>query len=102
VTDGRLAEANVERRTPNDRSGCSFVVLLIIYAQNLHGAGGWIEGARFGGLIGMFMVFAHVAHNYVNLNIGPKLAAEMASAELLQWTLVGIVIGTIYKPVASS
>ena len=80
----------------------AIVVLSIIYVQTVHGNTRWIEGARFGALVGTFMVFAHVAHNYVNLNIGPKLAVEMAIAELLQWTLVGTVIGAIYKPVLSS
>ena len=45
------------------------------------------------------MMFAHVAHNYVNLNIGRKLALEMAAAELVQWTIVGLVIGLVYKSI---
>jgi len=45
-------------------------------------------------------MFAHMAHNYVNPNIGPKLALEMAVAELVQWTVVGLVIGMLYRPIA--
>ena len=61
---------------------------------------GW-EGARFGALIGIFVVCAFVLHNYVNLNIGLKLALGQAAAYFVQWTIVGIVIGLIYKPLAT-
>jgi hypothetical protein len=59
------------------------------------------DGARFGVLIGIFVVCAFVLHNYVNLNIGLKLALGQAAAYFLQWTIIGIVIGLIYKPVAT-
>jgi hypothetical protein len=77
----------------------AIVVLTIVYARGASPDAGFAEGARFGALIGTFMMFAHVAHNYVNLNIGRKLACEMAAAELVQWTLVGIVIGLIYRSI---
>jgi hypothetical protein len=78
----------------------AIVVLTIVYARSGSPDAGFAEGGRFGVLIGTFMMFAHVAHNYVNLNIGRKLAFEMAAAELVQWTLVGIVIGLIYRSIA--
>jgi hypothetical protein len=34
----------------------------------------------------------------VNLNIGLKLTLEQALAYFIQWTLVGLVIGLIYRP----
>ena len=80
----------------------AILLLCIIYTQTLGVSAGWVAGTRFGALVGTFMVFAHVAHNFVNLSIGPKLAIEMAIAELLQWTIVGLVIGAIYRPVMSS
>ena len=82
----------------------SFVAILvvaIIFAMIHHGGSGITEGARFGALIGIFVVCAFVLHNYVNLNIGLKLALEQAVAYFLQWTIVGIVIGLIYKPLAT-
>jgi hypothetical protein len=42
-----------------------------------------------------------VLHNYVNLNIGLKLALGQAVVYFVQWTIVGIVIGLIYKPLAT-
>ena len=78
------------------------IILTIIYAQSSHANAGWAAGARFGALVGAFMVFAHVVHNYVNFNIGAKLAIEIGIAELLQWTIVGAIVGGIYRSVAPS
>jgi hypothetical protein len=79
----------------------SILVVAIIFAMIQHGGSGVAEGARFGVLIGIFVVCACVLHNYVNLNIGLKLALGQAAAYFVQWTVVGIVIGLIYKPVAT-
>ena len=75
----------------------AIIVLTILYARSMDPNRGWGGGAQFGALVGVFMMFAHVAHNYVNLNIGRKLALEMAAAELVQWALVGAVIGLLYR-----
>jgi hypothetical protein len=79
----------------------AILVAAIIFAMIHHGGSGVMEGARFGVLIGLFVVFAFVLHNYVNLNIGLKLALGQAAAYFVQWTVVGIVIGLIYKPIAT-
>jgi hypothetical protein len=65
------------------------------------GGSGIVEGARFGALIGVFAICSFVVHNYVNLNIGLKLALMQAAAYFVQWTIIGIVIGLIYKPLAT-
>jgi hypothetical protein len=36
----------------------------------------------------------------VNLNIGLKLALGQSVAYFAQWTIIGMVIGLIYKPLA--
>jgi hypothetical protein len=79
----------------------SILVGAIIFAMIHQGGSGITEGARFGVLIGIFVVCASVLHNYVNLNIGLKLALGQAVAYFLQWTIIGIVIGLIYKPLAT-
>ena len=56
-----------------------------------------MEGARFGALIGVFVICGFVLHNYVNLQIGIKLALEQAVAYFIQWIIVGTVIGLIDK-----
>ncbi len=84
--------------------GATFLAILvvaIIFAMIHQGGSGTMEGARLGVLIGIFVVCALVLHNYVNLNIGLKLALEQAAAYFVQWTIVGIVIGLIYKPLAT-
>jgi hypothetical protein len=81
----------------------SFLAILIVavlFAMIHHRGAGLMEGARFGVLIGLFVVCGFVLHNYVNFNIGLKLAVGQAIAYFLQWTIVGIVIGLIYRPVA--
>jgi hypothetical protein len=79
----------------------AILVVAIIFAMIHQGGSGTTEGARFGVLIGIFVVCAFVLHNYVNLNIGLKLALMQAGAYFVQWTVVGIVIGLIYKPLAT-
>ncbi len=79
----------------------SILVAAMIFAMNHQGGSGAAEGARFGVLIGIFVVCAFVLHNYVNLNIGLKLALMQAAAYFVQWTIIGIVIGLIYKPLAT-
>ena len=71
------------------------------FRNDTSGRIGHYEGARFGVLIGIFVVCASVLHNYVNLNIGLKLALGQAVAYFVQWTIIGIVIGLIYKPLAT-
>jgi hypothetical protein len=75
----------------------SMVTLSVLYALVYRGGRGVAEGARFGMLIGVFAIGSFVLHNYVNLNIGLKLTVEQAVAYFVQWTIVGIVIGLIYK-----
>ena len=61
-----------------------------------------MEGLRFGALIGIFIVFAVVADEYVTLNIGARLAAFMALGRFIGWLVTGLVIGLVYKPVTPS
>ena len=79
----------------------AILIVAIIFAMIPQGGSGITEGARFGVLIGVFVVSGFVLHNYVNLNIGPKLALGQAVAYFVQWTIVGMVIGLIYKPLAT-
>ena len=75
----------------------AILVVAIIFAMTHQGGSNTAAGARVGILIGIFAI-CNVLHNYVNLNIGLKLALGQSVAYFLQWTIVGIVIGLIYKP----
>jgi hypothetical protein len=76
----------------------AMLVLAVIYAMLYQGGSGVVEGTRFGALIGVFAVCAFVLHNYVNLNIGLKLTLEQAAVYFVEWMVVGLVIGLIYRP----
>lgn len=76
-------------------------VVALIYARLCSGRNSLFEGARLGALIGAFVVFVFVGTNYVVLNIGGKLALDLAVGALLQWILVGIIIGVIYRPLSA-
>jgi hypothetical protein len=76
----------------------AMVVLAVIYAMLYKGGSGVTEGAQFGALIGIFAICAFVVHNYVNLNIGLKLTLQQGTAYFVEWVVVGIVIGLIYRP----
>ena len=76
----------------------SMVVLAVLYAMTCRGRSGIKEGAVFGGLIGLYAICSFVLHNYVNLNIGLTITVDSAIAYMVEWTVVGIVIGVIYKP----
>ena len=76
----------------------SILALSMLYAIAYRGGSGAIEGARFGVLIGVFAIGAFVVHNYVNLNIGLSLTLQQAAAYFVEWTVTGLVIGLIYRP----
>jgi hypothetical protein len=75
-------------------------VLAVLYSMVYRGGSGIADGARFGLLIGLFVVCAFVLHNYMLLNIGLRLTLMQAVAYFIQWTVVGTVIGLLYKPFA--
>jgi hypothetical protein len=79
----------------------AILVAAILFAMMHPGGSGPAAGARFGALLGVFVVCGFVLHNYVNLNIGLKLTLWQAAVYFLQWIIVGIVVALIYKPIAA-
>lgn len=76
----------------------SIVVLAVLYAMVYRGGSGLAAGTLFGALIGLFAVCSFVLHNYANLNIGLRITLFSAVAFMLEWTIVGIVLGLVYRP----
>jgi hypothetical protein len=74
----------------------------IIYAKGYEGGSGVAEGARFGFLLGVFVVFAFAGVNYAVLIINKKLAVMTAAAGFVEWLAIGTVIGLVYKPAAAA
>ena len=75
----------------------AITALAVLYALIYRSGFGLYEGARFGVIVGVFVISAFVMHNYVNLNIGARLAVVQSIAYFIQWALVGVVIGAIYR-----
>jgi hypothetical protein len=81
-----------------------FIAILVfatIYARGYQGGRGLAAGALMGLLFGVFIAGAFVAVNYGTINISGKLALELAASALVEWTIVGIVIGLLYRPSAA-
>ena len=83
-------------------AGILFAMLVAsyLYAKGYEGGNGLQEGMRFGVLIGLVMVGYVAGVNNAIMNIGRRMAAAYALAGLVEWVVVGMVIGFIYHPVA--
>jgi hypothetical protein len=69
----------------------------VLFAR-LHPDGAGVEaGVRFGVLIATFVLGALVIHNYMNLNVGWRIAAWQGAVYSLEWIAVGAVIGLVYR-----
>lgn len=82
-----------------------FIAILVfaaVYAKSYEAGCGSGQGARLGVLFGILMPGAFVAVNYTTINISGKLALELAASELIEWTLVGIVVRLVYKPAVTA
>ena len=78
------------------------IVAAAIYAKGYEGGSGAGEGARFGFLLAVFVVFVFTGVNYATLNIGRRITVMLAAAGFLEWWGAGIVIGLIYKADAAA
>lgn len=58
---------------------------------------GSLSGAQFGALIGVFAAGAFTIHNYVDLNIGWRLAGIQTGAYLVEWIVVGLIIARVVR-----
>jgi hypothetical protein len=69
-----------------------------IYAKGYEGGSGMAEGVRFGAVLAFFVAVLTASVAYGTLNIGRKLTLGLLVAGLVEWLIVGIVIGLVYKP----
>ena len=44
------------------------------------------------------IVFLFAGVNYATLNIGRRISLQLATAGFVEWVLVCVVIGAVYKP----
>ena len=73
-----------------------------IYAKGYEGKGGIAEGVRFGLLVGIFSAGYFNIANSATINYGLKLAAVMSVAGIVEWLVVGVTIGLLYKPAVAA
>ncbi|HEY6248933.1 MAG TPA: hypothetical protein VI685_03170 [Candidatus Angelobacter sp.] len=76
-------------------------VMAVIYAKVYAAPGavsGATSGAFFGLLVGIFAACIHPISNFVTMNIDTRLGLETSASCLVQWILVGVIIGLLYKP----
>jgi hypothetical protein len=76
----------------------SISVMSVLYAMAYKPGSGLASGVIFGVLFSLFYLGSFVLHNYANLNIGLRLTVFSAVAFILEWTVVGIVLGLVYRP----
>jgi len=76
----------------------SISIMAVLYAMAYRPGSGLPSGVIFGILFSLFYLGSFVLHNYANLNIGLRITVFSAVAFMLEWTVVGVVIGLIYRP----
>jgi hypothetical protein len=76
----------------------SISIMAVLYAMSYRPGSGLAAGAIFGVLFGLFYLGSFVLHNYANLNIGLRLTVFSAIAFMLEWVVVGVVLGLVYRP----
>ena len=77
-------------------------VAAYLYAKGYEGGNGMQEGMRFGVLIGLLMVGYVAGVDYAIMRIGKRMALYLGLAGLVEWVVVGTVIGLVYKPAAAA
>jgi hypothetical protein len=80
----------------------AFFALAYIFAKGHEGGNGVAEGVRFGLVLGLFTFGAISVGNYCVLNVGRKIAVEMAVAGFVEAIIIGVVLGLVYQPAARS
>src|SRR5262245_7129472 len=73
-----------------------------IYAKGYEGGSGVAEGVRFGAAIGIFTGVYFGGVSWSVLHIGRDLGPILIVVGVIEWFLVGLIIGLIYKPAAAA
>ena len=98
-------------RPPTDMSHMPVLVAAIfvgalaatyIYAKGYEGGSGAAEGIRFGAAIGIFAGVYFGGVSWAVLNIGRDLGPLLIIVGVIEWFLVGLIIGVIYRPTAAA
>jgi hypothetical protein len=107
LLQGQFNQYRAIYRPPEDMSYMLYLMLGIligtftatyIYAKGYEGGAGAVEGARFGACIGVFVGAYIGLVNYAVMNLGRRIVLSVGAAGFIEWIVLGIVIGAVYKP----
>src|SRR5262245_15808775 len=73
-----------------------------IYAKGYEGGSPIAEGARFGVAIGILAGVYFGGVSWAVLKVGRDLGPLLIAAGVVEWFLIGLIIGAVYKPVPSA
>ena len=76
------------------------LVMAFMYPKGYEGGTPWLEGLRFGLLVGVLLAAAMALDFYALLPISGSAMLVMFIPELIGLSITGIVIGTIYGKIA--
>jgi hypothetical protein len=77
------------------------LMAVLLYAGWCGGTSSALKGLEFGLIMGVFVACIHSISNLVTMNMDTKLGLEIAAGNAIGWVLAGLVIGLVYKPLAS-
>ena len=102
-TSAFRSEAAINAHVPGMLAGELFAIFVLagIYSRGRGCDRGIVEGLRFGLLLGLFLAGFVSVHLYGALNIGGRLALLGSASLVAQVTLIGAVIGALYRPDAT-
>ncbi|MFN0135990.1 MAG: hypothetical protein ACKVS9_07715 [Phycisphaerae bacterium] len=78
-----------------------FLALLLLVAIYARWAGARCDvwtGLQFGVSLGVIFVCVHPIPNLLTMNLETKLGLEIAASTFVQWVVIGLVFGLIYRP----
>jgi len=73
-----------------------------IYAKGYEGGSGAAEGVRFGAAIGIFAGVYFGGVSWAVLHIGRDLGPLLIIVGVIEWFIIGLLIGLIYKPAGAA
>lgn len=73
------------------------IMFVYIYIKGIEGKG-WIEGLRYGLVVGIMMNIMNSGGQYVMYSITALLAVQWFIYGMIQFILCGLVLALIYKP----
>jgi hypothetical protein len=72
-------------------------IAAMIYAWGYKG-GRALAGLQFGALMGLFVIFGCVVHDYVIVNVGLNVEVVEGLGQFVGWALAGTAMGLVYQP----